>query len=130
MKNKYVKKIKKEHAWKPIAVVLIILTASLVLAGCSDGPGKYDEFAQCLSEKDATMYGTDWCSHCKEQKSRFGSSFKYVYYVNCDLSKDMCMQNGIKGYPTWIINDTQYRGKQSLARLGFLTGCELEEQNP
>lgn len=26
--------------------------------------GKYDEFAQYLTEQGVIMYGTEWCSHC------------------------------------------------------------------
>ena len=30
--------------------------------------------AQCLTEKEVIMYGTEWCSHCKNQKAMFGES--------------------------------------------------------
>ena len=104
--------------------VLIILT---IFEGCSKGPGKYDAFAQCLFEKEATMYGTEWCSHCKSQKKMFGKSFQYINYVDCDRNSNECLKNGIRGYPTWIIGGEHYRGEQSLQRLASLTDCKLEE---
>jgi glutaredoxin len=72
------------------------------------------------------MYGTEWCSHCKNQKAAFGSSFEYVYYVDCDKDKDECIKAGVKGYPTWQINGENYPGEQSFERLAFLTGCSVE----
>jgi len=84
-----------------------------------------DKFAKCLSEKGATMYGAEWCGHCKNQKEMFGASFKYVNYVECPDKPNVCIDAGIEGYPTWIINGLPYAGEQSLERLGELTGCSL-----
>lgn len=106
--------------------IFILLTISLVLTGCSDGPGNYDALAQCLTEKDIAMYGTEWCSHCKDQKATFGKSFKFVNYVDCDFEKSKCDEAGVRGYPTWKINGVNYPGKQSLSRLAQLSGCELQ----
>ena len=61
---------------------LFLLIISLVMSGCSS-QGKYDTFAQCLTENEAVMYGTDWCSYCQNQKSLFGNSFNNIAYVNC-----------------------------------------------
>lgn len=99
------------------------------MVGCSSNkPGKYDTFANCLYEKGAVMYGTEWCSHCQSQKKMFGKkSFDYINYVDCDYDKNECLKNGVKGYPTWIIDGEQYRGEQPLARLASLTNCTLEE---
>jgi len=103
--------------------IFIFLAAS----GCSNKSGKYDDFAKCLTEKDVTMYGTEWCSHCKNQKALFGKSFKHVDYVDCDRNKQECRNNGIEGYPTWVINGEKYPGEMSLEYLGALSGCELKE---
>jgi glutaredoxin len=108
-------------------IFLIILMVLVVFTGCSSkGPGEYDSFAQCLYEKDAVMYGTEWCSHCQNQKKMFGKSFQYINYVDCDKYSNECLKNGIKGYPTWIINEEKYTGEQPLQRLASLTECKLE----
>jgi thiol-disulfide isomerase/thioredoxin len=31
-------------------------------------PGKYDEFAKCLTDNGAKFYGAFWCPHCQAQK--------------------------------------------------------------
>ena len=81
------------------SIIFSFLILSLVvITGCDKGPGEYDAFAQCLTEKGAVMYGTDWCSHCQNQKAEFGKSFGYVRFVNCDLQKAECIENGVQGY--------------------------------
>ncbi len=104
---------------------LFILIISIVLAGCVKGPGEYDTFAQCLTEKGVKMYGTEWCSHCQNQKKDFGNSFQYINYIDCDKRGDQCLKEGVQGYPTWIIEGEKYPGEQPLPRLATLSGCEL-----
>jgi hypothetical protein len=87
--------------------------------------GEYDSFAQCLTESEIQMYGTEWCSHCKTQKKLFGESFKLVDYTDCDKNREICLKAGIKGYPTWKFNGESYPGVQSLNKLAQLTGCVL-----
>ncbi len=87
-----------------------------------------DSFAQCLTDKGAVFYGAYWCPHCNNQKELFGSSMKFVKYVECATqgTNDQtaaCNAAGITGYPTWIINGEQYSGEQSFAKLASLTGC-------
>jgi len=44
-----------------------------------------DSFAQCLAQKEVTMYGADWCPHCQKQKQLFGKSAKYLPYVDIKI---------------------------------------------
>jgi glutaredoxin len=82
---------------------------------------KVDKFAQYLTSVNATMYGTEWCSHCQNQKKLFGKSFEYINFVDCDWESETCSLKGITGYPTWNINGINYPGEQSFARLAQLT---------
>ena len=97
----------------------------------SSGSGKYDGFAQCLTEKGAVMYGAYWCPHCQAQKKLFGSSWDYVTYVECSLPNgngqtEVCIKEGITGYPVWKFADgKKISGQLSLEQLGSFTGCEL-----
>ena len=123
MKPKKPKKIK--IAWVLAAVVLLIIGVYALTKNKQNKPkSEYDEFAQCLTEKGAVMYGTYWCSHCKAQKEGFGDSFKYVNYVECTEDPDTCTEKGIEGFPTWIINGVKYAGRQPLPKLAELTQCE------
>lgn len=83
-------------------------------------PGPYDNFAKCLNEKGAVMYGAmDWCKYTQAQKAMFGKSFKYLnYHEHQDLK-------GIRTTPTWVINDAWHENVKSLAELAALTGCKI-----
>ena len=112
-------------------VVLIGVFVWLFSTGAFSGPGKYDSFAQCLSEKGVKMYGAYWCSHCQNQKDAFGSGFKYVNYVECALpggngQNVVCSEAGIQSYPTWEFGDgSRQSGELSFERLSQMSGCAL-----
>lgn len=110
-------------------VVIAVCLAIIWLGVRSFGPGptgKYDTFAKCLAEKKVTMYGAYWCSHCQNEKRNFGSSFKYVPYVECTQETALCQAKGIAGYPTWMTEDgKKYEGEQGLNRIADFSGCEL-----
>jgi len=109
-----------------VGILLISIIGYKITGGIiNKGPGKYDDFAQCLTDNEIIMYGTDWCPHCKDQKKLFGNSFEFVHYIDCDWNKELCLNEGIRGYPTWKINGESYPGTQSLERLSQLSGCEL-----
>lgn len=93
-------------------------------------PSPYEEFAQCLTERGATMYGAWWCPHCDNQKELFGSAFDQVNYVECSTAartmNQTCQDAGIEGYPTWKFEDgSRLGGEQSLESLSAKSGCEL-----
>ena len=117
-------RIKKKHYYITGALVVIALIGFLVFKS-STSPGKYDDFAKCLTEKGAVMYGTEWCKYCKQQKELFGKSFKYVNYKDCDANKAECNAAGVNSYPQWLINGTKYKGLQQLDSLADYSGCRL-----
>ncbi|HKL24359.1 MAG TPA: thioredoxin domain-containing protein [Candidatus Nanoarchaeia archaeon] len=108
-----------------IAILGIALVSGYGIYKNNTTSGEYDEFAKCLSENDVIMYGTDWCSYCQKQKSLFGKSFDYVNYINCDSNKRKCVENNVKGYPTWKINNQTYSGVRPLESLSSMTDCKL-----
>lgn len=85
-----------------------------------------DNFAKCLTEKDAILYASKYCGHCNNQKEMFGESLKYINQVECSENQELCQQMGISGVPTWIIGEKSYVGVQSLETLSSLTGCPLQ----
>ena len=105
--------VEMNRKWVFIGLVVFGLGAGILLLTRDKPTGNYDEFAQCLSGKGASMYGAYWCSHCENQKKMFGGSFKYVNYVECTENEDLCNEKGIQGYPTWIIDNQQYPGEQT-----------------
>ena len=42
------------------------------------------------------MYGTNWCTHCSDQKALFGKkSFAEINFVDCDQEKNKCGMAGV-----------------------------------
>jgi hypothetical protein len=129
-------KIKRKYLIGIFSVLVIVVAAYYIstvtgLFVSTQPEGQYDNFTKCLTDEGATLYGAYWCSHCQNQKKIFGTSVKYINYVECDPRGDnakpeVCAQNNISGYPTWIINGTSYEGEQSLQELSSLTGCPLQ----
>jgi hypothetical protein len=108
-----------------LAIILLAIAYGIYAYITSkSAPGEHDALAQCLTRKGVTMYGTDWCPHCQEQKREFGASFKYVTYINCDLQSDACKAAGVEGYPTWVFpSGPKAEGTQQLATLADRAGC-------
>lgn len=112
--------------------ILIISALVLVLVFMASykkrEPSIYDAFAECLAEKGARMYGTEWCPHCKDQKEVFDGAFDKIDYIDCDLKSLQCKEAGVTGYPTWILADGEKLiGTQDLETLADKTSCELPQ---
>jgi thiol-disulfide isomerase/thioredoxin len=135
--HKFLKRIlclmKTAMKWKIAAIVVAVIVIALVARSISglfvvpsNGTNYLDDFAKCLTSKGVTMYGAEWCGHCKNQKELFGDSFKYINYVECPNNQDLCKAMGITGYPTWVVNDNLNPGEQTLETLSSLSGCPLK----
>ena len=123
--------MKKQTKFILFIVLIVILIGGVgVYASMTKGPGKYDEFAKCLTNSGAKFYGAFWCTHCQAQKKAFGSSSSYLPYVECS-NKDMtqkkeCTDAGVKAYPTWIFTDgTKIEGGMPFENLAEKTQCTL-----
>ena len=115
-----------------LSVIVIVGGVGLYFGLKTEKPGKLDDFAQCLQSSGAEFYGAFWCSHCQEQKSEFGSSAKYLPYIECsnpDSSQtQVCIDKKIEGYPTWTFKDGSIlSGKLSLQTLADKTQCVLPQ---
>lgn len=107
----------------------VLIAAYFIL---SSSPGIYDALAKCLSEKGVKMYGASWCPHCNDEKHMFGSSWKYMNYVECSApgggQAQECAQAGIRQYPTWEwANGTREAKVFTLEQLGAASGCPLNQ---
>jgi len=120
-----------------IGLLILGTIASVLLRspGVPAGPGKYDEFTQCLKDKGAVFYGTFWCKYCQTQKKMFGSSQKLLPYVECSSANgqsqlQVCADKNIKGYPTWEFADgSRLTGAIPLQQLAEKTVCILPSKD-
>jgi hypothetical protein len=114
-----------------LLVLGVVATVLLQPNVIPTGPGKYDEFATCLKDKGAVLYGTFWCSHCQAEKKLFGVSQKLLPYVECSTpdgqgQTQICKDKNIQSYPTWIFADgTSLNGEIPLQQLADKTSCVL-----
>ncbi|MEK7555067.1 MAG: vitamin K epoxide reductase family protein [Patescibacteria group bacterium] len=102
--------------------------------------GKYDTFAQCLTEKSFVVYGSATCSYCATQRAMFGSAFQFIKEIECNPRNphpetQLCIDKNIEGTPTWIQEDASgkdvYRfpaGVVELDELSRVSGCALPEK--
>lgn len=114
-----------------LGVLILTSLVGLFFISLPKKPGKLDNFAKCLSDKGAQMYGAYWCPHCQNTKKEFGGSWKYVKYNECSLPNaagetQVCKDAGIQGYPTWVLGDgSKLEGEVSIQELANKTGCNL-----
>jgi len=93
--------------------------------------GEYDGFAKCIKDSGAVFYGAFWCPHCQDQKKEFGSSAKFLPYVECSTSDgrgqtEICKEKEIMSYPTWVFKDgSKITGKVEMLALAAKTKCEM-----
>jgi len=130
-KNEEIKSGSSKSYMSYIIAILILLGAAYFFYNSYSSQGKYDSFAQCLTDSGAKMYGAYWCPHCQEQKDLLGKSWKKVKYIECSLPNrggqtEECNKAGIESYPTWEFAD----GKRidsvlSLETLSATTGCKI-----
>ena len=123
---------KKQKSTPYVAIASLVLVVVVVLIVVFAGNSKdYGSFATCLAEKGYAMGGTEWCPHCKEQKSYFKGAFEDVFipaggYHDCDRQRQWCEDHNITGYPTWITPEgNQLVGTQQLSTLARISGCGL-----
>jgi len=101
-------------------MIILILIVTIWTYSYYALPGPYDNFAKCLSDKGAVMYGAiSWCKYTQGQAAMFGKSFKYVNY------HDESELEGIKTRPTWVINGKRYETVQSFQTLSSITNCKI-----
>jgi len=97
------------------------------------GPGPHDDLAKCIAGRGVKLYGAFWCSHCEEQKELFGSSEKYLDYVECSTPDGQgtlpaCIDAGIESYPTWVLPDgLKLTGVVPLEELAGFSGCSINK---
>lgn len=114
-----------------LVLILIAVAILIIFAWPNSGQKQEDQFgltafAQCLADKEITMYGVYWCPHCQNEKRAFGDAWNLVPYVECTDEPTRCSDEGIEGFPTWIFPDgRRLKGEQGIEKLSQESGCEL-----
>jgi hypothetical protein len=111
-----------------IALAYYLFSSSMAAAPAyfpPEGRPVSPEFAKCITDSGAVLYGSNRCSHCTAQKDLFGETIEEIEFIDCDANRDICSLAGISAYPTWVIGGQKYVGTQPLEKIADLTGCSL-----
>jgi hypothetical protein len=103
--------------------VLLLAGGILILKNNPTSTDVSEKVARWIGEH-SVVYVQAGCIHCKEQEDLFGDNVKYLTMVDCIPDRAICIEKGISGTPTWIINNVKYPGVQSVEKLKELTGYQ------
>ncbi len=103
-----------------VIIILIILGIFYVKSFLREDPG--EKTMKCIAEK-AVMYSQTSCSHCITQKEILGNYTALFNIIECDKEQQRCIDAGITGTPTWIIDGKEEEGVRTIKQLRELTGC-------
>ncbi len=112
--------------------VMMVLLSYLAFTGFltarpqGDEPDEEDPaaVAACLAAKNATLYMSQYCGACVQQKALFGDAFGLIpNVIDCAADRDACARAGVDAVPTWVMNGKKYGGVQTLVQLAEAAGC-------
>ncbi len=135
--------MKKQYIFILILVILVLGITSLAVwsykkSNTDTNPAltvALNTTAQCLTDKGVKFYGAYWCPHCAIQKALFKTAVKKLPYVECadkatGGQTQICIDKGIKGYPTWIFPDnSQLSGENAPFDLATKAQCVLTAED-
>lgn len=110
--------MKKRSIITLVIILAVVILATLVLT--RSHPDTSEEVAKCIGE-NSLLYTQKGCHACEYQEKLFGENYQYLNVIDCWIEGEKCL--GIKGTPTWIINDQEYLGARSVEELKEITGC-------
>ncbi len=123
---------------KPAAIIVIMILffgSIFYLYSKGKEPGAYDDFVNCLSEKNVKFYGSFQCSHCQNQKKMFEKSSKLLdstgVYIECGplgSFNTQCTSLGVTSVPLWKIGNESLSGLQQLTVLAEKSQCPLSHE--
>ena len=97
----------------------------------SESSKKAIRIANHLNQNGVIKYSAYWCPKCLEQAEFFGKkAYKKLSVIECatdgkNSKTELCIEKGIKGFPSWEINGEIFLGVKTLEQLSELTNFEI-----
>ena len=94
----------------------------------SESTNESIKFAKYLKDVGVVKYSAYWCSNCLNQSELFGKqAYKELNVVECtkdgkNSQTELCLDKGIRAFPSWEINGKIIVGVHTLKELSELTG--------
>ena len=101
---------------------IIIISIILIILSLKGNGNTNEELAKCIGG-NSKLYVQLGCGACEVQKEMFGENYKHLDTIDCAFERQECLDQGITGTPTWIINTEKYKGVKTIDELKKLTGC-------
>ena len=109
------------------AIVIYVLIIEVILLFIFLPPTKSVEIldcdTMCCIGNNSILVASKGCSHCEKQIKMLGDEVDEFNIIYCSEDIDFCTEHQIMRVPTWIINDEQIIGVQSLEELKEMTNC-------
>ena len=116
-------------------LVTIIIGAVLVLSfyfitnaitkytGFSISRDNGNDFEICLKEQDVVLYvNTNQIATTLKDIELF-DYLQHFEIMNCLINNQVCLDNGVNSFPTWIINDNKINKDINFQKLKEISGC-------
>ena len=121
--------LSKNKKWIVAVGIVYIIFALVFQFDFTISKEDYTEAAKCINDKGVNMYGSFRCGVCAKTRSMFGDAFENINEIEChpqgeNPQVELCVEKGIEGTPTWILEPN---GVEEKRHLGFLDVDELKE---
>jgi hypothetical protein len=112
-----------------VILIVLIIAGGIIFFNNFNGGTIQDTPAEEVAKwigDHSVLYVQTGCIHCKEQEDLFGTNVRFLNIIDCikPENKQICIDAGIEGTPTWIINNQKYVGVKTINELKELTGYQ------
>ena len=114
-----------------IGVVLIsvffVITSSITKYTGFSVSNANEDFKSCLEEQKIILYiNTEKVSETLKDIALI-QYFEYIKIKNCFRDNNVCIEDGIDSFPTWVIKNNKINRDITSGELASLSGCELKK---
>jgi hypothetical protein len=113
-------------------LIIVFLTATLYFISdiitkttgnvISDGYSK-NQFDDCLKQQDIRLYISSDNLPATLNELKLSNELQYIKIFNCMDNPQICKEENIDSFPTWIINKTKINRDISISGLSQYSGC-------
>jgi hypothetical protein len=84
------------------------------------------KFQKCLSTQDIKLFINTESTDESIKNTGLFDNIQYFKIQNCFTNNQICLDNGVSDFPTWIINGNKYSGDITESQLSEYTSCSLK----
>ena len=87
---------------------------------------KYNDYDLCLQEQDITLYINSDNSAETLNGIRLFNYLHNFKIFNCLRNNQVCLDNNVNTFPTWIINGNKIEHDIAISELSEFSGCKAD----